>query len=159
MTRDSLTPPTVLHATTLEHYLSEELGIAPEALRLADVDYALIDPRHMLNAHYDYVAETLRSRGLSDWSEDWDCDDFAMLFVLEARIAHRAANRAGGRTTAQAPAVFECWVKDLLHAIVLCFCNDGAGRPQPLFIEPQPAAPSRAIRLTPGQIRSIALIK
>lgn len=134
-------------------------GIPQEAIRLRDASYRPVLKAHMLGEHYDYVENVLFRRGLMDWTEDWDCDDFTMLYVLESHIAHRKAQRALGMI-AESEMVFECWVADIEHAIACCFEQvPGERKLKCFFVEPQPRTRRREIQLTRGQIETCTLFK
>lgn len=139
--------------------VARTMGFPEEALRLRDRTFRAVSKRHMLGDHYDYVESVLLRRGLIDWTEDWDCDDFTLLYVLESHIAHRRAQRSLGMI-AESEMVFECWVASLNHAIACCFEQvPGERKLRCFFVEPQPRTRRRELQLTRGQIETCTLLK
>ena len=155
--------PTVITAREVARYL-RSIGVDVAQFEARDELYACVDKKHMLGAHYDSVARLLFDLGLT-YDETFDCEDFSMTYVWWATLAHRKAQREAGEFAANAPAVFECWIAGITHAVVLCIGYDPTRRAahgtglRHFFVEPQPMAARRELAVAASQIPTISLVK
>jgi hypothetical protein len=162
-TLDPLTPlfamrePTVITGLEVAQYL-RSIGVDFTTFRMRDDTYACVSKTHMLTKQYDSVAKVLFELGLEVWVDDWDCDDFTITFAWWSRVAHRATQRNSGQYFADSPAVFECWIAAINHAVVLCIEHTPEGLSH-FFIEPQPRASSRELAVAANQLPTITLVK
>ncbi|MBT64670.1 MAG: hypothetical protein CML13_15845 [Puniceicoccaceae bacterium] len=154
-----MSAPHVLTVRELLDYLLS-LGIARGEIEVRDTTYACVSKSHMLGAHYDSVTRLLFDLGLIEWEDDWDCEDFTMTYVWWSIIAHRKAQRAAGQFYANSPAVFECWVLGISHAIALAIEWDAErGELRHFFIEPQPQASRRELEVSASDLLTVGLLK
>ena len=133
MTLDPLT------GTELHRIIRQELRNC--ALRIGDRTYAAVKKSFMIEDvldrkdFYSYYKKVLEALQIPDWREDFDCDDFAMLFKIVSSALHRHAKKVH-KDKPESPAVGLMWYttrKGTGHAINVCI---GEGY-KIFFLEPQ----------------------
>jgi len=147
----------------------QALFVPALSIKLPSLAFAIPDANYMTGAFYQWLAGNLGSQGLSTWSADWECADFARHFADQSQIAHKVAQRASGMFIAPATAVFQFWTTmdtnpngvTGQHALILIaqrFGNAPDGALTFTAIEPQPDATYRIYSLSPAEFAACTLV-
>lgn len=111
------------------------------SVTLPDRNYALPDKRWVLNDFYPWYKKELMRLGGQEWSEAWDCDDFARMFACLMQLSHRNAVGRGEAKESFAEGIACAEIhyhmaNGTAHAINAIITKEG-GEIKPVFIEPQ----------------------
>ena len=121
------------------------------SIKLADTDYYKVDKDWLLGPWYNYYKKLLSGLNIKGWSEDFDCDNFADLYMATVQVCHKVNNVDKGGL-----AVGVVWyVQDSGggHAINVAVIN---AMSELLFIEPQSG---EVLCLTNTEFRSIYFVR
>lgn len=120
----------------------------------ADEQYAEVNSA-WLKAFYGDFRTVLFREGVHEWSQRFDCDDFASFFVSLANIRFFSA-AWGSSSPEQSLALGECWyfrdgVRNGSHAVVTALTERGL-----IHIEPQTG---QELTLTDAELKSRFFLK